>query len=135
MKFIYRFHPGDDRKLLKTKLPEVTFAPQKEKLTETFHRGDVFISFNSTSLVEAAIRSKVALQLMNFPRKTDNFEELGACNKSFQTIDELENYLTKIANSPNLDNFKSRLNNNYIELSYDPGKRFLEILDDISKKQ
>ena len=67
--------------------------------------------------------------------KTDDFEELGVCSKAFKTIEEIENYLTKIANSPNLDDFKPRFNNHYVDLSYNPGKRFLEILDDIEKNK
>lgn len=134
MNFIYRCHPGDDREILKNKLPEVFFASPKEKLRETFDRGDVFVSFNSTSLIEAAMRKKVCLQLRNYSLETDNFEEIGVCSKSFKTIKELENYLAKIANSPNLDDFKVKFNNNYVETSYDPGERFLEILDEIRKK-
>jgi hypothetical protein len=134
MKFIYRLHPGDDKKILKTKLPKVPFTSKSEKLTETFNKGDIFISFNSTSLVEAAMRSKISLQLINYPLKTDNFEELGVCSKSFKTIEELENYLMKIADSQDLNKFKLKFNNDYIELSYELGKRFLEILNEIEKK-
>jgi len=135
LKFIYRPHPGDDRRLLKSKLPDVYFTQEREKIDKTFREEDVFISFNSTALIEAAIRSKVCLQLMNFPMKTDDFEELGVCSKAFKTIEEIENYLTKIANSPNLDDFKPKFNNHYVDLSYNPGKRFLEILDDIEKNK
>jgi len=135
IKFIYRPHPGDNRKTLESKLPKVSFTPRKEKLTESFEKGDIFISFTSTSLIEAAIYSKICLQLMNFESKVINFEKLGICNKSFQTIEELEDYLTKIANSPNLDKFRIKFNNNYIETRYNPGRRFLEILNDIEENK
>ena len=131
MKFIYRPHYGDDVKMLKNKLPEVEFTQKGEKLIETFRKGDVFISFKSTSLIEAFIHSKICLQLMNYPLQTDNFEELGVCNKSFKEIEELEEYLKTIVSIQDLGKFKPKFNNDYIDISHNPAKRFLEILDDI----
>ncbi len=135
MKFIYRPHPGDDRKMLKNRLPEVSFTSKKESLTETFKKGDIFISFSSTSLVEAAMRSKLCLQLINFPGKMDNFKKLGISDDTFNTIEELEKYLIELSKSPNLDKFKSKFNNNYIQLFLNPTERFLEIIDDIEKNK
>lgn len=131
MKFIYRPHYGDDVKMLKNKLPEVEFTQKGEKLIETFRKGDVFISFNSTSLIEAFIHSKICLQLMIYPQQTDNFEELGVCNKSFKEIEELEEYLKTIVSIQDLGKFKPKFNNNYIDISHNPAKRFLGILDDV----
>ena len=131
MEFIYRAHPGDDISMLKGRLPKIHFSPKKEKINDSISNGDVFISFNSTSLIEATMRSKISLQLMNFPIKLDNFEHLGVCNKSFKTIDELENYLVKISSAQNLDEFKIKFNNDYIEIGYNPGQRFLEILEKV----
>jgi hypothetical protein len=134
MKFFYRPHPNDDRGMLQKKLPDIQFTCEGEKLENTFTRADIFISYLSTSLIEAAMRSKITLQLMNFPiGQTDNFEELGICNKSFKIIEELENYLFKIYNAPSLQEFKTEFNNNYIETRYDPGRRFLEIMKEIEK--
>jgi hypothetical protein len=137
IKFIYRPHPGDDRQMLKSKLPEVSFTSENEEITETFNKGDIFIAYNSTSLVEAAMRSKVCLQLINYPQpiNTDNFEKLGICSKSFRKIKELAEYLEKLVKSPDLSEFKSKFNKNYIEISYNPNKRFLEILDDIKNNE
>ena len=49
-KFDCRPHPGDNIKLLKSKLPNVKFVSHKETLLETINKGDIFISFNSTHL-------------------------------------------------------------------------------------
>jgi hypothetical protein len=135
MKFIYRPHPGDDIKMLKDKLPEVEFTQKGEKMIETFRKCDVFISFNSTALIEAAMRSKICLQLIDYPLQTDNFEELGVCDKSFKEIEALEEYLKTIVTIHYLDKFKPKFNNNYIDISHNPAKRFLEILDDICEKE
>ncbi|MBI1866262.1 MAG: hypothetical protein HY005_01315 [Candidatus Staskawiczbacteria bacterium] len=134
IKFFYRPHPGENRELLKKNLKDIAFTDTREGLQEAFKTADIFISFQSTSLVEATMSSKVSLQLMNYPIKSDNFEALGACSASFQTIEELEDYLKKIASAKNLDKFKTKFNNNYIETRYNPIERFLEIIKDIERK-
>ncbi|MCX6723781.1 MAG: hypothetical protein NT155_01240 [Candidatus Staskawiczbacteria bacterium] len=134
IKFIYRHHYAEDRGFLMKKLPNIRFTPEKEKLENTLDKADIFISFSSTSLVEAAIRSKISLQLMNYPAYVDNFEKLGACNKSFKTVEEVAQYLEKIAKAPDAEEFKVGFNNDYIETRYDASRRFLEVIGKISKK-
>lgn len=135
MIFVYRPHPGDNRELLKKNLADVQFTDVGEGLEETFKKADILISFSSTALIEAAIRSKIALQLMNYPIKSDNFEKLGACNASFVTLEELENYLKKIVSAEGLDAFKIEFNNNYVETRYNPTERFSEIIQEIEKRK
>lgn len=127
IEFFYRPHPRDNRKLIKSKLPEVSLTPESEEISDTITNGDIFISFNSTSLIEAAMGSKITLQLMNYPSSTDNFEKLGACTKSFQNIEQLSEYLQDKASCE----IKWEFNNYYTETRYDPGKRFVEILEKI----
>ena len=82
------------------------------------------------------MRSKICLQLMNYPLDTDNFERLGVCTKSFRKIEELEKYLENlVASSDFINKLKPKFNNYYIETSYKPEKRFLEILQDIIDKK
>jgi hypothetical protein len=135
LKFIYRPHPGDDRNLLKSKRPEVKFVSGSEKLEDSFRKGDIFIAFNSTSLIEAAIRSKICLQLMNYPLQSDNFENLGIVTKSFENIKDLEQYLVIISRSKKLGDFQTKFNNKYVNIHTNPGNRFLEILGDLEKKK
>ena len=134
IEFIYRPHPGDNRESLKKNLADIQFTDLKEGLEETFQRADIFISFNSTALIEAAMRSKISLQLLNYPIKSDNLEALGACSASLKTIEALGNYLKKIASAKNLDDFKPKFNNDYIETRYNPIERFSEIIQEIEKK-
>lgn len=136
LKFIYRYHPrGENREAISKKLPGVEFTRGGEKLEDTFKRADIFIGVSSTALVEAAIRGKLALQLMNYPIKLDNFEELGACSKSLKNINELENYLDKIAGAASLDEFKKEFSNDYIETRHNSGERLLEILKKIENNK
>ncbi len=134
LQFMCRPHPGDDRKMLEAKFPDILFTSKQERVEETFKKADIFISFSSTALVEAAMRSKVSVQLMNYPLQSDNFEQLGVSSKSLGNVTELESYLAKIADSPDLEEFKPRFNHDYVETKYDPSQRFLEIIKAIEKR-
>lgn len=130
--FVYRPHPGDPRELLQRKLPNVKFAPRNEILEESFRKGDIFISFNSTALVEAALRGKLCVQLKNYPVSTDNFEKLGICPRSFDTLEDLESYLGEIARAQDLEQFYKPVSSDYIEIPKpNPGKKFLELIQEI----
>ncbi len=137
LEFFYRPHPLNDIKMLKSKLPKIVFTSKDEKIFDTIAKGDIFIAYSSTTLIEAAIRSKVALQLMNyrFPLIVDNFEKLGACTKSFQNIEQLSEYLGKIVKSRSLNKIKFEFNNSYVETRYNLGQRFIEILNQINNTQ
>ncbi len=135
LNFVYRPHPGDNRALMEKKMNGVAFTLPKEILEKTLAKSDILISFSSTALIEAAMKSKIALQLMNYPMKSDNWETLGGCTKSFKTTEELESYLKKIASAKNLDAFKTEFNNDYVETRRNPIDRFLEIINDIEKKK
>lgn len=135
LSFVYRPHPGDDRPFLKNKIPGISFTPRRESPAQTLQKADIFIAVHSTLLIEAAMSSKIALQLRNYPIKLDNFEEMDICSKSLTTVEELGNYLRRIAVSKNLSEFKKEFNNNYIANNYEPGPRFLQILDQIRKKE
>jgi len=135
LNFFYRPHPGDDRELLKNNLLDVSFTSRDEKLTDSFNKGDVFISFDSTALAEASVYNKICLQLMNYPIKTDDLEKGGARIKSFRTIGELESYLGQITMNPKKIQDFFLLNNNYfIATPSNPEKRFLELLKKIDNK-
>ena len=135
MKFVYRSHPGDNVSALKGKLPGICFTHKKEKINDSISQGDIFISFNSTALIEAKMRSKISLQLMNYPIELDNLEHLGVCDKSFKIESELEDYLGKISKAQSLDEFKKNFNNEYIETRYNLGNRFAQILEEIKNKK
>jgi len=135
IEFFYRPHPRGDRELIKSKLPEIRFTSQHEEMFDIIAQGDIFISLYSTSLIEAAMKSKITLQLMDYPWVTDNFEKLGACTKSFQNVGQLSEYLQKIIKDSHLGKAKLKFNNYYVETRYDPGQRFVEILNQIDKKQ
>jgi len=136
LRFMYRPHSGEDIGLLHKKIPDVFFVPAKEKLIDTIENADIFISFDSTSLVEAALSHKLSLQLLSYPVETDNFERLGACHKTFQKTEELEDYFSNLFRDPeSIQKPNWKINNYYMETSYNPGKRFLEILFEIKKKK
>jgi hypothetical protein len=129
--FIYRPHPGDNLSLLRPELENVNFTPPGEILQETIKKGDIFISFNSSTLIEANLSSKLSIQLKNYSLPTDDLEKLGACSKSVETFDELEEYLKKVKNRE-LSSFYRPVKESYIKIpSPNPRRRFLELIKDI----
>ncbi len=130
-KFVYRAHPSENIKFLKNQLPNIRFTHYNERLLESFDKANIFISFNSTSLVEAALKSKLCIQLRNYPLQTDNFEELGIC-PSFDNFEDLKTYIKEISNAKDYSIFHKEIDSKYIKIPLpDPGTRFLELLDDI----
>ena len=135
LEFIYRPHPAEDRNFFMQKLPGIRFTDKNEELEKTFEKSHILISSGSTALIQAAMRQKICLQLLNYPVKLDNFEELGVCNKTLNTMEELEKYLAEITAAENLDKFRQEFNNDYIEIRHNPSQRFLEIIREIEKQK
>ncbi|MFA0833708.1 MAG: hypothetical protein ACC609_06840 [Methanobacterium formicicum] len=129
LKFLYRPHPSDNVNKLKKKLPNIKFISKRESLTDTFRNNELFISFNSTALIEAALNSRLCIQLKNFNLQTDDFEKLGIC-KSTETLGDLEKII-KLILSGNYDNIKT-VQRDYIMIpSEGPGKMFLNLIENI----
>jgi len=133
--FFYRPHPTNDRELTKSKIPEVNFVSQEENIFDTISNGDIFISFSSSSLIQAAMQSKITLQLINYPLAVDNFEKLGICTKSFKEFNQIKEYLQEITRNNNLNKVNFEFNDYYIETKYDLEQRFIDILNQINKKE
>lgn len=128
MSFYYRPHPADNRRLLQESMPNIKFTPIKETLEQAFTKGDIFIGFSSTTIPEASMRNKFTIQLKYYPIPFDNFEELGVCSKTVESLADLEKYLTTITGLTN-----RQFNNNYIDTTKDPIKSFLNIINNIEK--
>jgi len=129
VQFIYRPHPRDDIKSFKNFDDNLIISPKSESLMDTLNEGDIFISFNSTSLVEASMLCKPTIQLLNYPDlQSDNFEKLGVCSKTVDSINEVENYVKHLSNSPiNKLNF----NQDYIAYEMNTWKNISEYLAQI----
>jgi len=131
--FTYRPHPGDSRASLREKLPDVKFSPKSETLEKSSMQGDIFISFSSTSLVEIALRGKLCIQLRNYRLSTDNFEDLGICPRSFDSIDEVAGYLKDIGETGDLNQFYRPVSSKYIEIPQpNSGTAFVKLIKGIT---
>ena len=132
--FVFRPHPLDDLDLLRSELKDIKFTSREETMDESLEKGDIFVGFDSTALVEANLNSKLAIQLRNYDHNdypTDDYEKLGACTKSVETFDELENYMKEIKNEE-LSSFYRPVNENYIETPRGGlESRFLELINEI----
>jgi hypothetical protein len=130
MEFIYKPHPNDNLILLKNKLPGINFTKDGEILKKTIKTGDIFISLVSTALIEAALNSKICIQLRNYPLPIENFEKLGIC-KSFKKTKDLGRFL-KVLKESKLKSGKIGVSKKYITLPKNPDKKFLQLLEKIN---
>ena len=128
---MYRTHLNEDLDLLKSNFPEVKFCPKDEKLGDTIKNNDIFISFNSTALTEAALNSKICVQLINYSIPTDDFEKLGIC-RSFTTLSELKEFLKELKTLDDVKRLYSPIDSGYIEIpSPNPGEKFVDLIKEI----
>lgn len=127
--FVYRPH-GKISDALKNEIPDLPISSENEKLEEAFEKGDIFISYNSTALIEASIYENITIQLKNIPYQTDDLEKSGAVTKSSDTLEDLSEYLEEIIKSQNLKKIKKPFNKNYIEIPNSPGKRLINLLNE-----
>lgn len=136
IEFRCRLHPNSPQILLDKILPIIKCTPKNETIEDSISYGDIFVSFNSTALIQANINNKICIQLINIPVETDNFEEIGTSIKSFNNIPDLESYVIEIVNDFNSFKFHQNKKSNYVEiLSESPSKTFLELLTEIDKRK
>ncbi len=131
--FKCKLHPNSPKVLLDKVLPHIECNPIKQTMENAINDGDIFISFNSTALIQAAFQGKKCFQLMNLPVECDNFEELGIC-KTFLDLNGLNVYLTNLLKSDK-DKILSEgnsINDKYIEtFKCGPGMRFANLIEEI----
>ena len=130
--FKCKLHPNSPKILLDKVLPFIECNPIKQTMENAISDGDLFISFNSTALIEAAFQGKKCIQLMNLPVTCDNFEELGIC-ETFLNLEDLSSHLKNIFK---IDRNKilSReylVKDGYIKtFECGPGKRFVNLIQE-----
>jgi len=130
-RFFYKPHPGDNIEKLIEEIPNMKYLPKNQSLYESFKIGDIFISFNSTSLVEAALHSKICIQLKNYDLKSDDFADLGVC-PSFKNFFDLELYLRDITKNKTSKHSFNSVNENYIKIPQPKlSEKFLELVNQL----
>ncbi len=135
--FKCKLHPNSPKVLLDKVLPHIECNPLDQTMENAINDGDIFISFNSTALIQAAFQGKECFQLMNLPVESDNFEELGIC-KTFLDLNELNVHLTNLFK---LDKNKILSEGNSIDDKYiktfkcGPGMRFTNLLEEIESNK
>ncbi len=129
--FVYKPHRMEDLDLLKRELPHVEFYSKTEKIKDTIKKNDIFISFNSTALIEAALNSRICLQLNIFNLNTDDFEKIGIC-RSFTNLSEFDDFLKDVSSADDLKRFYYPVNSNFIEIPLpNPGEKLVDIIKHI----
>lgn len=99
---VYRPHPTEFKPEFRGGLRSVERLPwniiisdKNETFKTALSKYDVFFTFYSTALVEAALRRKVTCQVMgDWGWNADNFEELGASYRITGTLNEYRDFLS-----------------------------------------
>lgn len=134
MIFKCRLHPNSPKILLDKILPKIECTPKNETLQDALFMGDIFISFNSTALIQAALLGKNCIQLKNIPVITDDFEALGICEKTFSSLVDLKSHLLTLSYLSKYDLRKNnvQLNENYVLSNKNSvGEHFLDLINEI----
>jgi hypothetical protein len=95
LNLVYRPHPTESRAELQEAAMPALLTPSSESLREAFNRYDVFVSINSTALIEAALRKRRALQVFERAFSTDDFAAIGACKSAINSRAGTEDTLSK----------------------------------------
>lgn len=130
MIFKCRLHPNSPKILLDKILPQITCTPKEETIHEALLFGDIFISFNSTALIQASLLGKYCIQLKNIPVLTDDFQELGICT-TVLNISDLRHHLTSLSTLSRSDliNRTKPMNSDYVFLNKNgAGERFFNLI-------
>jgi hypothetical protein len=128
--FIYKPHPMEQVEHTRKLLAERLLKPAIAKSTETFEislkRYGTFVGLYSTSLIEASIQGRNALQVLMSTKEYDNFESLGICQAIHHRDDEIAESLKKIASAQKKN---EKLLKGYINCSENPGVEFKYAID------
>ncbi len=131
--FKCKLHPNSPKVLLDKVLPHIDCNPLNQTMENALFDGDIFISFNSTALIQAAFQGKKCFQLKNLPVECDNFEELGIC-KTFLNLNDLNLHLKNILqlNGKKILSQRNLINDKYIKtFKIGPGLRFTNLIEEI----
>ena len=120
---VYRFHPAERHHGLPA-VPGLRATDAKEGLEEALAKYDIFFSINSTALVEAALRGKVAAQILGAGFPSDDFEALGVCYSLENSADAIKTFLCRMKEKP----APFPLHAGYIDVTENPGRRLNDLL-------
>ncbi len=80
LELIYRPHPAESRNELRAAFPSLRLTREEEPLTGTIEQFDMFLSWTSTALIEAALHGRCAVQIRSDMIPMDDFGAAGACH-------------------------------------------------------
>lgn len=136
--FCYRLHPGENKfkKNMQKLFPNINFVGgirSKEDLLSTIDSNDLFISINSTALIEAAgLYGKFCIQIYDPAFNSEKFEDLGIC---YTINNNLEEIFLVIKEYVNGNKTHMKFNNDIIKIPNNLGKEFYTILSKIDCRE
>ncbi len=127
---VYRPHPAEHWDDLRASFPALDLTREGETLTGAIDRYDLFLSWTSTALLEAALHGRSAVQIRSDAVPADDFSEVGAC----YSIEGDEAGITRFLEGVKRSEYPPMpVSGRYIHLSEDPGEDFSSIMRNISE--
>jgi hypothetical protein len=132
--FVYRPHPSEDTRPLRDRFHGMRYTPPRDTVFDSIRKYDLFVSFNSTALIEAALHHKLAVQLRNYPADADDFEALGIC-PTFTSAEQMAPFLKRLSAEADWSGFRRDVDRTYIEIpDPDPGSAFIRLIEGIPSR-
>ncbi len=128
LEVVYRPHPGEDRGSLADFFPGLEMTAGSETLNETIDRCEVFFSWTSTALIQAAMMGRTAVQIRSADLTRDDFSEIGACYSITDDPSAMELFLEEVKRSGKPPRAVSE---EYIHHPPDLGEAFCSIMDSL----
>jgi hypothetical protein len=139
--FTCRLYRKEYKKTMEKEYPGIKFETIETPIRESIKNGHVFISFNSTALVEAFVNKRITIQLLdmyprveNYPLNTDNFEKLGICSKTIENTNELRIFMTELVKNYKKVKMNKIMNEDVVVTRGTVGERFSGLLKQLNIK-
>ncbi|MFC1628323.1 hypothetical protein ACFL3H_04325 [Gemmatimonadota bacterium] len=129
---VYRPHPAEHRDELHTAFPALRLTAEAETLAVAIDRFDLFISWTSTALIEAALHGRSAVQVRSGAIPMDDYSAVGAC----YSIEGDEEGITRFLEGVKRSEYPPMaVSDHYMRFSEDPGEEFFSIMRKISESR
>jgi hypothetical protein len=129
LEFVYRPHPAESREALQSAFPSLRLTDAGESLAEAIGRWDLFLSWTSTALIEAALHGRSAVQIGSGSIPMDDFEAVGACHSIAGDREGIGRFLEEVRQG----RYGPRpVSDRYIRRDRDIARAFRRILDTIT---
>jgi hypothetical protein len=131
-RLIYKPHPmenvEDTKQRFKTANIQVPILSQKLTMHSTLNAHNMFVGFYSTTLIEAGIQNKKALQILMHSKSYDDFGKLGICKSVRSDAMNFSHVIKELIEEKTI---ALRPDSYYIRHTENPGLRYKQCIESL----